>query len=499
MRIKKMPLSGEINNDGASFLGIPFRDIKITFLCYLAAHGGILLIPNAIYWDDWTLWNTGPAIVLDEFRQLGSPFNFYGHMHVAMLAMGPWAYKVLTFLLMYASGFLLYCILALQQWIRNEDRLLIVILFLISPFYAARVALVDFPYTVCLFLFFLGWYFIGKNRVASLACFVLSFNMESLLVFYLLPILDYFFRENRFGRISDLIVWGFRKLDFIAMPFIWFAIKLRFFKPFGIHAGYNEHFTALGLLKEPVWQALDLLSVSVPACLLLIAIIVGAVTLKRLGLDLHALAARALRHRYISIGVLALLAGLIPYWILGYVPSFSEWNSRHQILMPLGAAFLFLGLLACCGDQIKAPVLALYIGVFLAINWGNYSYLFLDWQKQKTIVNFLRNSKDAAAANLLLFEDATPNALSRVYRFYEWGGLIKLAYAGRSEIFGINSDQLDQYLKGDFDRYFSAHYNAAEHRRNGRDMVRVIIKGNIFKQDISTAIPAMSCPPQITP
>ena len=85
-----------------------FRDIRVTFLCYLAAHGGILLIPNAIYWDDWTLWNTEPATILDSFRQLGSPFNFFGYLHVAMLAIGPWAYRVLTFFLMYASGLLLY-------------------------------------------------------------------------------------------------------------------------------------------------------------------------------------------------------------------------------------------------------------------------------------------------------------------------------------------------------------------------------------------------------
>ena len=55
------------NNDGAVFFDIPFRNIRTTFLCYLAAHGGILLIPNAIYWDDWTFWNTKSATILDLF------------------------------------------------------------------------------------------------------------------------------------------------------------------------------------------------------------------------------------------------------------------------------------------------------------------------------------------------------------------------------------------------------------------------------------------------
>lgn len=151
------------------------RDIKITFLCYLAAHGGIFLILNAVYWDDWTVWNSTPAAVLNEFRQLGSPFNFHGYVHVTMLSLGPWAYRLLTFILMYGTGLLFYKILEFQVWIRSEDRLLLVTLFLIFPFNAARVALIDFPYTLCLFLFFLGWYFIGKNRIASLACFAVSF------------------------------------------------------------------------------------------------------------------------------------------------------------------------------------------------------------------------------------------------------------------------------------------------------------------------------------
>jgi hypothetical protein len=482
-----------MTSDDSAFCGIPFRDVRITFLCYLAAHGGILLIPNAIYWDDWTLWNTGSANILDTFRQLGSLFNFFGYLHVAMLAIGPWAYRVLTFFLMYASGFLLYRILELHKWIRNEDRLLIVILFLVSPFYAARVALIDFPYSFCLFLFFLGWYFIGKNRVISLACFFLSFNMESLLVFYLLPVVDYFLRENRIARPYNLIAWGFQKVDFIATPFIWFAIKLVLFKPFGIYAGYNESFRVLNLLRAPVLQAKDLLSLSLPISLLLISAIVCGMAIKRLGIDLRAAGARELRNRYIAIGLLALLAGLFPYWILGDVPTFSEWTSRHQILMPLGAAFLFLGILACCEEGIKPVFWTIYIGAFLALNWSNYAGDVLDWQKQKTIVNFLRSSKDAAAAHLLIFEDSTPNALSRVYRFYEWGGLIKLAYSGGSDKFGINSDQLDQYLRGDFDQYFSVHFNAEEHRRTCRDMLEVIIQGNIFKQVIRTVgVPAPS-------
>lgn len=314
--------------------------------------------------------------------------------------------------------------------------------------------------------------------------------MESLLVFYVLPMLDYYLRENRSKRPSALIVWAVRKADFVVVPFAWFVLKHRFFKPFGIHQGYNEAFGGRSPLRALVWEAADFLSVSTPVFLLLVAIIAAVIGIRRFGVNVHALAARVMRNRYLLIGVSALVAGLVPYWVVGKVPGFSDWNSRHQILMPLGAAFLFLGCLACTEERSKTVLLATCVGVFLTLNWSNYTSLFFDWRKQRSIVDFLRHSKDVASANLLVFEDKTPNALSRVYRFYEWNGLTKFAYAGRSDMFSVSSDELDQYLRGDYDQFFIANYNAENHRRGGEKMVTVLIKGDIFKQTFDAVIPA---------
>jgi hypothetical protein len=80
-----------------------------------------------------------------------------------------------------------------------------------------------------------------------------------------------------------------------------------------------------------------------------------------------------------------------------------------------------------------------------------------------------------------------------VYRFYEWGGLIKRAYSGKSDKFGINADQLDQYVAGGFDRYFSAYFNAEGHQRICGDMLRVIIEGSMFTPTFHTVpVPAPS-------
>ena len=64
-------------------------------------------------------------------------------------------------------------------------------------------------------------------------------------------------------------------------------------------------------------------------------------------------------------------------------------------------------------------------------------------------------------SHLLLFSDTTNNALSRRYRFYEWNGLLKLAYNNEKH-FGINEDELPAFHSGIYDNTFKSNYNAKD-------------------------------------
>lgn len=468
---------------GTRLLGIPSAHLLAISLFYLAAHGGILLIPNAIYWDDWILWNVDFGVIIDTFRQLGSVFNLFGYLHVALLKAGPWIYRVLTFILVLGSGLFLYRLLEAQKWLQRDHVLLIVIMYLIAPLYAARVALIDFPYTLSLFLFFAAWYATGRNRPVALVLFALSFNTQSLLVFYALPIADWYFRENGQWRMGQALKWASRRLDFMLLPFAWFLVKIVFFKPTGLYEGYNEHFSLVSLAKSPLWQVKDLFRLNQPVFLLAFALALSIFLVRRLNVPLSGGGA-APRRKYLVIGLVALVAGLFPYWIVGYVPTFSEWASRHQLLMPLGMAIVVLGICVNWDDKLKYLFLALAFSLSIAMNWTNYIQLFMDWQKQKRVVEFLKASPLVAEAKLVLFDDETPNALSRAYRFYEWNGMLKLAHPDKPGKFGIGSNELDAYRQGSFDDRFTGHYNAEGHRREDQKPVVVLIRGTPFKQAI---------------
>lgn len=399
------------------------------FLVYTAAHGGVLLIPNAIYWDDWTLYQVDRAIILDIFQQAGSMFNWAGHLHNTLLSVGPWLYRVLTFSLMFLAGVALSSILEKHRFIEKETQFLVVLLFLIFPFYWARVALIDIGYTVCYFLFFLAWAIINKYPVISLLLFLLSFNTNSLLVFYALPILDLYIRSRKAPfSVNSLISFGLIKLHFLTLPFIYFWFKLTFFSPSGILEGYNEHYSALNLLIAPARTFIDLLRLQVP---LLGAILIGLLFYQSIKqIDHVGIGSVKDRKWFLYAGVLAIFFATFPYWILGHVPSFRDWSSRHQILLPLGFSLVSVGLIVVLGKQIRAVVVTLLISVSLALNAVTYIDFFKDWLKQKELIELFRASAELREADIVVFDDKTLalNGVDRTFRFYEWNGLMFQAF-----------------------------------------------------------------------
>lgn len=426
------------------------------FVIYLIAHGGILFIPNAIYWDDWTLYGVTPEVIYDTGRQAGSMFNLSGHMRVAFLSIGPWFYKVLTFVLMFGAAVALDFILKKHKSINTEARFLIVLFFLALPFYWARVALIDMNYTISYFLFFLAWALIDKQRFVALVLFFFSFNTNSLLVFYALPILDMYYRSvNGQIGLKSLMHFSIRKFDFMLLPFFYFGIKVIFYSPSGLFDGYNEQFSLIKLVVSPFLMALDWsnLKVSILPLIFTFGIIFyffrKHISIK-LGLD-----GKAIYGLY--LGLVIFCFGGFPYWILGHVPTFTEWTSRHQLLLPLGSSIIVVMFLFLIEKENRIISVSLLLALCITLNIGTYKDFYLDWQKQKELIELFKSSEKIKNGQLIVFEDNTlsKNAISRIYRSYEWNGLMATAFGNELRL-GINSDALEELKRGNFFRgYFS--------------------------------------------
>lgn len=467
-------------------LGIPFKEFLHLFVLYTVAHGGIFFILQAVYWDDWVLFGNKSEVILDTFKQAGFFLNSFGYLHRFLTSnFDPWIYKLLTFAMTFFGGVLLYRILKKSNWVPEESVFWIVLLYLCTPLYIARVAMINFPYTLCLFLFLLGWFLIARNRSLSIFCFFLSFNTQSLLVFYSIPIAFLYFKINKKIELHAIYLFIKRHLDFILLPIVWFAIKFFYFKPYGIYVGYNEHYAFKNIKQSIGSQYYDFIAVDISYKLLFIAFIATVVLIRNAPIEplYGKMRSKALAF---SIGAICLILGLFPYWILGHVPTFSEWTSRHQLLMPLGASIMLVVLASSFSQRSTFALLSFLVAVSLTINWKNYYSLYFDWKKQKELIGFMSQSEAVKSANLVVFQDLSSNALNRSYRFYEWNGLLKVALPDDERKFGINLSEYENYKAGGFDKNFNEHYQAKNHKRDSEQpVVLVTLEGTRSKNTFS--------------
>jgi hypothetical protein len=420
----------------------------VLFLFYSVIHGGILFIPNAIFWDDWTLYRVEEEVILDTFRQAGDMLNIFAHLHNNFLDVGPWLYRVLTFILMFSVGISLNSILSKHKALDRETRFLIVLLFLIMPFYWARVALIDMPYTICYFLFFLAWSLVDKYRTISSLLFFLSFNTNSLLVFYALPFLDRYYRSIKEPiSLKSFIQFGARNLDYLVLPFLYFAIKLIFFEPFGLYKGYNQQYSLRNLVAAPALMFLDWGQLQIPLLgATLLCLPLYFVTKSLFTVQEHTAKTSKI---FIFLGAGVFCTGAFPYWILGHVPSFTEWTSRHQLLLPLGASLFFVGALGYFSKVSKTTVITILISVCLILNLRTYKDFFLDWQKQKELISLFKQSAEIREAEIVVFNDmsASLNAIKRSFRSYEWNGLMVEAFDNEKRL-GLAPGDFDSLKNG---------------------------------------------------
>jgi hypothetical protein len=158
---------------------------------------------------------------------------------------------------------------------------------------------------------------------------------------------------------------------------------------------------------------------------------------------------------YVLLGFISLILGAFPYMIVGHTPTFDDWNSRHQLLLPIGLSLLLLGVSGFLKLKLKFNLMLIIVPLFITLNIQSYVAYFDDWQKQKRIIEKIKyEHPEIANINLLLIDDHTSNAKNRQLRFYEWNGIVKLAN-GHSKVFAIKMDDYPSFMKGDFNKYLN--------------------------------------------
>ena len=437
MTIKEVGIQADA--DGFYF----YRDLKILLAIYSAAHLPMLAFFDARFWDDWSLYKAAPETLLNVFGQGGSPW--VGYLHIGVQQVGWWAYPALTFLAFFVTVVCAYKV-SINLSIGSSS-FWIAAFVAVIPVNYARIAAISLPSTLLLTVFMLSWLALlslNENnrfwvRLVALVGFFVSFQVGSLIVFYILPFSTYFFIRLKQNTAKNKNYWlGVvpSVIDFAALPFVYWYVKSTYFKPSGMFSdGYNIPAINLSTFVKPILSILDFFSgsgVAIGSGGILVVALLTLIT-SRISRVLPRFDGKGLRQGFffIFIGVLVSYIGVFPYAAVGKLPSFSDWTqTRHQFLLMFGLAITFFGVISCCvrNNRVEgcgtAKLLPMFFVLLFVGNWWQiYSEFYVDSLKQRALIALMKRSPVAEGGNLIILDNTKLSAFSTHSGLGEYAGI----------------------------------------------------------------------------
>jgi hypothetical protein len=385
--------------------------------------------------------------MLDHFDQFGNIFLGYFFNFIFSLDNSVFIFRLLVFLSFLLSALLLNETLKTVKDIDHTSRLLIVLLFAIIPVNGFRITISTSEYALCYFFFFLGlwlisWYIVQRTiiiRIAALLFLFLSFFTNSFLVFYSVVLLYIGYTELKQISSASIFRLAVRYIDFIIMPLLFWVLRVIFFQPHGLFEGYNS-ITVLNVIMLPIHFVHSIFNLLVELAIILQETFL---TLWVLGIVLLPLTYLLIRSVYnhnqsnkdttfFLTGIILCLIGLFPYVAVGKLPEYASWDSRHELLLPLGFSFmLYFGFniavnLLKLNRVMRIVLLSAIIAFCICACMSNYLALQKDEYKQLSLMDQFKSSDVMKNYTTFLFVDGTRDlsARDRVHVFYEYTGML---------------------------------------------------------------------------
>lgn len=398
--------------------------IGLALLAYCLCWGAYCLIPE-IRWDDWILFSRSPAQLFSEpdpRMSVYAAFNLFPHPE--------WMYPIAAFVTMALSGWVLVTLLPSFISLTPFQLWYSLVLFWILPLNGARIAGINYPYLLSLLLFLLGLkVFVSRHsllaRIGAACLFMASFMTPSLLVFFYAIALIYILRFS--GRL--------RKPDalFLLLPGLAWWIRGKWFQPQGPYADYYA-VTPEGILKAPFRSvivlgrnALELLEIIPHALLFILAagvLVVMSWMILRKYFPESGTPSRPPRLLTGAAGVFLLLAAAFPYVAIGKEPGFTDWLSRHQLLMAPGVILVLLEV----DNWLSPGIRHLLQGLIVSISLGICLFFQWEWYQDGHRVSAIHQTliraavPDSVLTVRVQLGHSTGLARNRTLRFYELGG-----------------------------------------------------------------------------
>lgn len=383
----------------------------LTYILYFISNVLMLLNPG-VYWDDWVIYNMDENGIMNQFY--GNGVYPIGYMHVLLtnVSSSPLLYNYLCFFLQLLGIYSLFRIVDnYPAKLKNSFFLyLSILLYAVFPMFDAKITMIVLPYTICLNIFLMATWLLLKYknerkivyRVLSLILFFISFFTNSLLFFYILPIFFIFFYEDWMKFFSKnyssvkLLMEGIyirflSYIDFFLLPFLFWVIRLMLFMPTMQYAKDYNQLTLQSLVAIP-FRILKFFYITGATIVPLLREFAQSWEILVLTFLLIVIIFKILPNFKINLksswkmflwGMVILGLGIFPYILVNKFPSYSGYNSRHQLLEGFGASIIVLAIIYLLPKRIEKFLLAAIIGSFVAFNININFHYFKGYVKQQ--------------------------------------------------------------------------------------------------------------------
>lgn len=436
------------------------KEMLRTTLIYLLAHFGLLLNYKGIWWDDWTLRGTPLSELVKEYSDLGSFPEGLANLHYLLNILGPASYRIITFVTYLVSALLLYRLINRDLPEKNLA-FLCAIMFSILPLNEARIAAIDVAYALSLCSFMMASYLIRTRTILSCCLLFVSYMTASLLPFTLMILTNEIISLSKNGFKGRKLFLNSRIIFLTLTPLLYWTIKNLWYQPVGKYEAYNTNFSVSNspyIIKETI---LGITTFQIEPLVLILCLPVVYVI------------AKDVKHSRIPslilmmTGAAIFLIGCIPYWLVGLIPSHTDWNSRHQLLMPFGLSLLLIGIIE------KVPRIRVFlITAIVSISISSWTNLYLGFlnettRNQEIISSLSANVNQIEGCEEFLFFDnrIQPKGLKLRKRFYEWNGmLIESGFKGSFTAIPENNEE--SFDTGNYDQHLTPAYKVSKFTRS---------------------------------
>ena len=412
--------------DRAGLRGFPW---KTAIILYTISFGWLFIVRDSLWSDDWDGFK---FVDLGGFRDLYNSVGFAPWMKANFFlfdTLGAGIFRLIIFVAFFFAAIFLYGVLGKVNGLSCIEKRMIVLVFLLTPFNSARVELNVFHYTEAYFLFFSAWYALvvfdsRKSKFVAGILFFLSFQMFTMLVFFLLPVAHLFILQRGSKR-RDAFYWVKNNFVFISLPAVYWLSRALLWPSTRTYHEITER-------KINGFFIFLLIFFLIFAGVCILYRISKPVSKKQVLLVLFGLAAIFLGYfPYVLFGQVG-DGSKVPLTYLVIMFGRSDWFSRHQILQPLGFSILLVGLIGLLPSFVKRFRHWL-VGAFLAISVVfNVAFGFeyvVDYSKQTSVLAALGAEPNKSVGDEIQVIDQTTflNARQRSYRERDWLGLVALA------------------------------------------------------------------------